>query len=159
MSTRVNRIFSNLHILAEGFSGNNQTADRLIKKIMKSAIKFQVLYNNRDVVFNQNDLRLLIDFREHFDEITETISELYNFDFVIRRLLLRSKCKDCQKLIHRIIGNRLTQKSHERINFIFDFISNTDFLKYVFNSKSTINHAIIREIIVDFRALMKGMLI
>jgi hypothetical protein len=148
---------NNLHILVEGFSRNNETADSLVKKIIKSAIKFQVLYKNRNVMFSQDDLQLLVNFRNEFNGITQTIFELYNDDFVLRRLLLRSKCRDCQTLLHRIIGNRLTQKSHARIDFIFNFISNKEFIKYAFDSKSEFNHAIIREITIDFRALVNGM--
>lgn len=156
MDARINRILNNLHILIEGFSHNTDTADRMIKKIIKSVIKFQVLYNNRNVMFNQDDLRLLTIFHEQFEEIMETIFELYDSDFMLRRLLLRSKCNDCQNLLHKIIGNRLTQKSHDRIDFIFNLMSNKEFLKYVFDSKSNLNHAIIKEIIVDLRALMNA---
>jgi hypothetical protein len=158
ISTRVNRILDNLHILARGFSGNNETADRLIAKIIKSGLKFQVLYKNRNM-FSQNQLRLLRDFGEEFNSLIEIVFELYDFDFMLRRLLFRSKCKDCQKLMHRIIGNHLTRKSHARIDFIFNFISNKEFLKYAFDSKSTFNQAIIRQIMVDLRALANDGLI
>jgi hypothetical protein len=158
IDARVNRILSNLHNLVEGFSGNNETADRLNKKIIKSLIKFQVLYNNRNM-FSPDDLQLLMNFRRQFDLFTENMFELYDFDIMLNRFLLRRKCKECQKLIHKIIANRLTQKSHERIDFIVNFISNEQFVKYVFDSKSAFNHSIIKEIIVDFRGLVNDGLI
>jgi hypothetical protein len=153
IGARGNRISNNLHNLVRHFSGNNEVADALVKKIIKSIIKFGVLYNNRNTIFSQNDLKLVMDFREQCQEIIELYAELHNSNFVLHRLLLKSKYKDCQNLIHRIIGNRLTRKRHERIDFVFNYISNQEFIKYAFDSKSAFNHAIIKEIIVDLRAL------
>ncbi|CAF3742852.1 unnamed protein product [Adineta steineri] len=156
---RFNRLLVNLHVLAEGFSNNNQIADRLLQKIMKSGIKFQVLYRNRIILVNPDDLRLLMELGTEFNEIIEMIVGLNNFDFIFNRFLLKNKLKDCQKLIHKIIGNHLTRKSHERIDFIFDFISTKEFLKYIFNSKLVLNHTIIKEITVDLRVVMRSGLI
>jgi hypothetical protein len=58
-----------------------------------------------------------------------------------------------------IIGKRLTRENHKHIEFIFGFISNEKFLKYVFNSRSGLNDAIIKEIIVDLGLLVEKGLI
>ncbi|UJR29751.1 hypothetical protein I4U23_017299 [Adineta vaga] len=75
------------------------------------------------------------------------------------RFLLQRKCKKCQELMHMIMGIRLNREKHDRIDFIFSFISNTEFIKYVFDSKAALNAAIIKEIITDLGSLAREGLI
>ncbi|CAF5227617.1 unnamed protein product, partial [Rotaria magnacalcarata] len=48
----------------------------------------------------------------------------------------------------------LTPKSHARIDYVFNYASNIQFLEYSFNPNSTTNRAIIKEIIEDMHTLM-----
>ncbi|CAF1059104.1 unnamed protein product [Adineta steineri] len=81
-----------------------------------------------------------------------------NVDSILVRPLLKfalqQKLENCQRLIHDIAANHLTQKSHDRINFIFNFISTDEFLTYMFDSNSTRNHAIIEEMIIALRTFI-----
>ncbi|CAF1182952.1 unnamed protein product [Adineta steineri] len=161
--TRLNRVLNNLHRLAEGFLDNNQDADRLLQKIIKSGFKFHVLYRNRIIPFSPDGRRLMMKLRDEFILVFAMIVALNYLDLIfiqysLQRKLQR-KLRHCQQLIRRIIGNHLTQKSHDRIDFIFDFISDADFLAYIFDSELTRNHAIIEEIIDDLRALMSDALL
>jgi hypothetical protein len=63
-------------------------------------------------------------------------------------------CKECQDLTHQIISTHLTTKSHTRIDYIFNSISNLQFLEYVFNPNLSNNRAIIKEIVQDMNSLM-----
>jgi hypothetical protein len=63
-------------------------------------------------------------------------------------------CKECQDLTHKIISTHLTQKSHTRIDYIFNYASNLQFLDYVFNPNSTTNRAIVKDIVTDMNSLM-----
>lgn len=149
IGTNLNQILNNLHDLVEGFTGNSQTADRLIKKIIKS----QIVYNDRSMLHADN-IQELINFFKQLESFTENIFEVYDFNCMLNRFLFKRQCKECQKLIHTIIKIHLTRKSHERIDFIFNFILNEAFIKYVFDSDSKFNHATIREIILYLRILI-----
>ncbi|CAF1193415.1 unnamed protein product [Adineta steineri] len=126
-------------------------------------MKFQVLYNNGIISFSPDGGRLRNELLAEFNEICEIIVELNNLDSMFFRLLpkykLRNKLKHCRNLIHRIIGNHLTQESHNRIDSIFNFISTDEFLTYMFDSNSALNHAIIEEITDDLYALMRNVII
>ncbi len=63
-------------------------------------------------------------------------------------------CKECQDLTHKIISTHLTQKSHLRIDYVFNYVSNLQFLEYSFNPNSTINRAIFKEVVEDMQSLM-----
>ncbi|CAF1239138.1 unnamed protein product [Adineta steineri] len=157
--TRLNRVLNNLHRLAEGFSNNNQIANRLIQKIVKSGNKFKVLYSNRIIFSSPNGEQLLMQLRGDFNGILTFIGILKTYDCMLSRFTLQCLFRNCRGLIHSIIGDHLTQKSLDRIDFIFNFISDADFLAYMFNFKLTLNRAIIVEIIDDLRVLVRDGLI
>ena len=62
--------------------------------------------------------------------------------------------KECQDLSIKIISGHLTEKSSRRIDYIFTYLSNLQFLEYLFDSNSTTDRIIIKEIIDDIRSLM-----
>ncbi|CAF1063203.1 unnamed protein product [Adineta steineri] len=143
-------------------------------------MKFQVLYDNGIISLRPDGVQLLMALRDKFNEIIAIIVKLNNLDRMpvgpsvidtvinnvdsmlfrpslkcILRIKLRIELDNCQRLIHQIIGSYLTPKSHARIGFIFNFISSDEFLTYIFNFKSTGNHAIIKEITDDLRVFMR----
>jgi len=149
----VNRILDNLHNLILGFSGNLETADNLKQWIIELLLKLQVLYYN-DNVLSEDNLKFLKDFHEQFIALGKYMIELYEFNFILDRILLIRKCEQCQELMHKAVGNCLSRNSHARIDSIFNFISDEKFVKYVFDSKSAFNTATIKEIIVDLGLLV-----
>jgi hypothetical protein len=154
----VNRILDNLHNLVVGFSGNIETADNLKQWIIELLLKLQVLYYN-DNALGEDNLNSLKELREQFISLAKYMIELYETNFILDRFLLIRKCEQCQKLMHMAVGNCLSRNSHERIDFIFNFISDKKFVKYVFDSKSAFNAATIKEIIVDLGLLVTNGLI
>lgn len=62
--------------------------------------------------------------------------------------------EECHNLLSKIISTHLTEKSHARINYIFNYISNLQFLEYLCDPNSTSNREIIEEILDDMRSLI-----
>jgi hypothetical protein len=153
----VKRILANLHNLVQAFTRSERLADQLNASILKTLIKLYVLKRNN--MFNECDLQLFDEFGECLESMVKTFVKLYvNYTFITRLSFIRG-CKKCQKLLHDIIANRQTRESHERIDYIFNFLSNTEFLKYVFDAKPSINHAIVKDLIIDMGSLMDERLI
>lgn len=155
IGTSLSRILNHLHGLAADFSGNNGIADRLIRKIVKTIIKLRIVHKDRNML-NQDDIEALMNFYKHFKKFIENTFELHDSDHTLNQFLFKRNGNECQQLIHMIIKSHLTRKSHERIDFIFSFILNEEFIKYVFDSNTAFNHAITKEIIVDLRTLINN---
>jgi hypothetical protein len=151
------RILGNLHDLVQGFTHSERLADRLNRIILKTAIKLVVLQRNN--LFDQRELALFNRLNAGFASCLKTVVKLYETYSVWNRNSLIRELKKCQKLLHNIILNRQTRKSHERIDFVFNFASDLAFLKYIFDSKSSLNHAILRDIIVDLAVYTQQRLI
>lgn len=111
-----------------------------------------ILYKNE--LFTEHELKLVDEFRNRFHSLAKTIITIYEVDFKFDRAVLTRMCKECQELSHRIISTHLTPKSHARFDFVFNYVSNLQFLEYSFNPQSTVNRAIIKEIIEDMQSLM-----
>ncbi|CAF4999518.1 unnamed protein product [Rotaria sp. Silwood1] len=109
---------------------------------------------DKNDLFTEHELKLIDEFRNRFHSLAKSIITLYEVDFKFDRSVLTRMCQECQELTHKIISKHLTQKSHARIDYVFNYVSNIDFLEYSFNPNSTINRAIIKEIIEDMHTLM-----
>lgn len=145
------RILDNIHKLARNYSGKKD-ADKLLKSIIKSIVKMGILYKND--LFSEQQLKLIDEFRNRFHSLAKSIITLYQVDFKFDRSVLTRMCIECQELTHKIISTHLTQKSHARIDYVFNYVSNLQFLEDSFNPNSTINRAIIKEIVEDMQSLM-----
>jgi hypothetical protein len=117
-----------------------------------SITELRELYdNNWDVPDEEN---LFMNLRKKLHSLAVNMLELYNSNFMVNRYILIRDCQKCQELLHKILANRATRESHERIDFICNFISNKKFLKYAFDSSSAFNRATIADIINDLRSLI-----
>ena len=134
------------------YSNNKKEADKLVKSIIKIIVKLGILYRN--CLFNEYELKLINDFRSRFRSLSKAVITFYEVDYTFDRLFLTHTCRECQDLIHKIISNHLTSKSHGRIDYIFNYVSNLEFMEYVFNSNLTISRTIIKEIVDDMNSLM-----
>lgn len=145
------RILDNLHKLVRNYSGKKD-ADKLLKSIIKTIVKMGILYKND--LFNHQQMQLIDEFRNRFHSLAKSIITLYEVDFKFDRAVITRMCKECQELTHKIISTHLTHKSHARIDYVFNFVSNIQFLDYSFNPTSTVNRAIIKEVVEDMHSLM-----
>jgi transcription termination factor NusB len=146
------RILDNLHKLTRNYSGSKKEADKLLKSIIKTIVKVGILYRND--LFTEYELKLIENFRNRFHSLSKAIVTFYEVDFTFDRVFLTRMCKDCQDLTHQIISTHLTTKSHARIDYVFNTISNLQFLEYVFNPNLPTNRAIIKEIVENMNSLM-----
>lgn len=150
-------ILENLHVLVQDYTRDERLADQLNASILKALIKLYVL--NRNNMFGQREIQLFREFQECIESLVKTIVQLFESYNFFKRLSFTRSCEKCQKLLHDIISSRQTQESHERIDFIFKHLTDVEFLKYVFDSKSTRNHAIVRAMILHMGSAMDQKLI
>ncbi|CAF3973202.1 unnamed protein product, partial [Rotaria sp. Silwood1] len=146
------RVLDNLHKLIRAYSDSKKEADKLLKSIIKTIVKLGILYKNN--LFTEYELKLIEDFRNRFHSLSKAIVTFYEVEYTFDRVFLTRACKECQDLTHKIISTHLTQKSHIRIDYIFNYLSNLHFIEYVFNTNSTANRAIIKDIVQDMNSLM-----
>ncbi|CAF1403258.1 unnamed protein product [Rotaria magnacalcarata] len=146
------RVLDNLHKLTRAYSDSKKEADKLLKSIIKTIVKLGILYKND--LFNEYESKCIDEFHNRFHSLAKAVVTFYEVDFTYDRVFLTRMCKECQDLVHKIISTHLSQKSHIRIDYIFNTLSNLQFIDYVFNSNSTLNRAIVKDIVQDMNRLM-----
>lgn len=146
------RILDNLHKLLRNFSGSKKEADKVLKGIIKTVVKLGVLYKNDS--FNAQELKLVEEFRRRFHSLVKSVVTFYEVDFTFDYAYLSRMCRDCQDLTHKIISTHLTNKSHTRIDYVYNTLSTTQFLEYVFDPNSEANRTVIKDIVQDLNSLL-----
>ncbi|XP_071964823.1 tumor necrosis factor alpha-induced protein 8-like protein 1 isoform X2 [Antedon mediterranea] len=112
--------------------GSKKEAEKVIKNIIKMTIKIGVLYKNDQ--FNQDELMIAEDFRKKFRSTIMTFVSFYEVDFSFDKNYLIKSLNECRDKLRRLVKRHLTEKSVSRIDHVFNFFSDGDFLETVFES-------------------------
>ncbi|KAK6631170.1 hypothetical protein RUM43_014266 [Polyplax serrata] len=147
-------LLDNVFRLAKCYTGNKKEAEKLVKNIIKIVIKVAVLYRNNQ--FNAEEMKHAERFKAKFHQTAMAIISFYEVDFSYDRSYLLKYIKECSTSLNLLIQHHLTEKSMTRINCIFNFFSNPQFLDAIFR-KNTEYYEILGKIVADMnKALDSG---
>ncbi|CAF1380349.1 unnamed protein product [Adineta ricciae] len=144
-----NQRLDNLHKLVCNYS-SKKDADKLIKAIIKTSVKSSILY--RSELFNEDELQLIKEFQNQFRLFAESSTKLYQTNSKDEQSVLIRVLKECQNLSHKIISTHLANKYHAKIDFIFDSVSNLQFIEQIFDPLSKANRLIMKEVVDDLNS-------
>lgn len=125
-------LFDNLYTVAKRDTGNKKEAEKLLKDLIKIAVKIGVLYRNKQ--FSEADMKTAEAFRSQFRTTAMTIVSFHEVDFTYDRQFLTNSLCEAKKSLHTLIESHLTQKSHGRVDHVFDYFSNGDLLDKLFQT-------------------------
>lgn len=125
-------LFDQLYIIAKRDTGSKKEAEKLLKDLIKIAVKIGVLYRNNQ--FNDEDIKTAQTFRSQFRTTAMTIVSFHEVDFSYDRPFLKHSLDEAKKSLHKLISSHLTQKSHGRVDHVFDYFSNGELLDKLFQS-------------------------
>lgn len=144
------RILDNLFKIARTYSGSKHTAEKLIKNMIKTVIKIGILQKNNQ--FNSEELALVGDFRKKFTHACMTIISFYEVDFTFDRNFLAKCINECRNILKKLVLQHLTEKSLQRIDYVFDFFSDLNFLDTLFKSNEPY-HELLGKVVGDLNKL------
>lgn len=125
-------LFDNLYTIAKRDTGSKKEAEKLLKDLIKIAVKIGVLYRNKQ--FTDVDMKTAEEFRRQFKTTAMTIVSFHEVDFTYDRQFLSHSLEEAKKSLHGLIENHLTQKSHGRVDHVFDYFSKGDLLDKLFQN-------------------------
>ncbi|XP_046857275.1 tumor necrosis factor alpha-induced protein 8-like protein 3 [Xenia sp. Carnegie-2017] len=125
-------LFDQLYAIAKRDTGNKKEAEKLLKDLIKIAVKIGVLYRNNQ--FTDADMRTAETFRSQFKTTAMTIVSFHEVDFTYDRQFLIESLEEAKKSLHSLIESHLTQKSHGRVDHVFNYFSNGDLLDKLFQT-------------------------
>ncbi|XP_066147581.1 tumor necrosis factor alpha-induced protein 8-like protein isoform X2 [Euwallacea fornicatus] len=133
-------LLDNLYRLAKQYSNNKKEAEKLIKNIIKVVIKLGVLHRNN--LLTEEDMKLAEKFKNKFRMAGMTIISFYEVDFSYDRNYLVKALSDSQRILQSIISKHLTDKSLNRVESVFAFFTNENFLDSIFKRNSEYREAL-----------------
>lgn len=119
-------VLDELYRVTKEYTRNRKESQKIIKNLIKMVVKLGVLYRNNQ--FNNDELILVENFRKKVHTLAMTAVSFHQIEFTFDRRVMSAILNDCRDLLHQAIKRHLTQKSHLRINHVFNHFSDCDFL-------------------------------
>lgn len=135
-------------------SNNKKEAEKLIKNIIKIVIKLGVLHRNN--MLSDEELRQAEWFKTKFRTVGMAIISFYEVDFSYDRHYLTQALNESHKCLHTIVTNHLTDKSMQRVESVFGFFGNEQFLDAIFKRDSEYREALGRVVADLNKAIDNG---
>uniref|UniRef100_A0A1B6D751 Tumor necrosis factor alpha-induced protein 8-like protein n=2 Tax=Clastoptera arizonana TaxID=38151 RepID=A0A1B6D751_9HEMI len=127
-------LLDNLYKIIKKYTNNKKEAEKIVKNIIKTVIKIGVLYRNGE--FNQEDLICAERFKKKFHAAAMAVLSFHEVDFSYDRLYLLCALQEAHANLRQLVKNHLKDKSLARIDLVFNFFSNPNFLDTIFRRDS-----------------------
>lgn len=125
----------------------------MIKNIIKIVIKLGVLHRNG--ILTSDELKLAEQFKYKFRQVGMAIISFHEVDFSYDRNFLINALNDSQKCLQLIVVKHLTDKSLTRIDSVFNFFKNEQFLDAIFKFDSDFSE-ILTKIVNDLNKAIEN---
>lgn len=93
-------------------------------------IKLGVLLRNEQ--FSSDELRTVGQFQQKFRSLMMTVISFHQVDFSYDRNFLSKSFDECQQLMQTLVRSHLSEKSSQRVVFVFQFLARHDFIDTLF---------------------------
>lgn len=126
------RILDNLYNLTKEYTNSKKQAESILNDIIKIIVKIGILFKNNQL--STDELKLCNNFRQSFHYFIKSALSFYEIQYTFDHELLHDRLKESQRLIHSIVQQHLTDKSKNRIDNVFNFFSDQNFLQQIFKN-------------------------
>uniref|UniRef100_A0A1B6ESN0 Tumor necrosis factor alpha-induced protein 8-like protein n=1 Tax=Cuerna arida TaxID=1464854 RepID=A0A1B6ESN0_9HEMI len=127
-------LLDNLFKMIRLYTDNKKEAEKLVKHIIKTVIKIGVLYRNDEL--NAADMACAERFKNKFHAAAMAVLSFHEVDFTYDRQYLLSALQEAHANLRQLVQNHLKEKSLQRIDSVFLFFTNPNFLDAVFQRNS-----------------------
>lgn len=132
-------LLDNLYKLMEKATKNNPKLDKkqpekVLKNIVKLSIKVGLLQRNQQLT--AADHTKLTEIRTALRAVAMAVVSFYELEFSFDKVYLIRSLERCRSTVQALIKPHLTDKSQDRCDQVFDFLSNPEFLDSVFRQES-----------------------
>lgn len=124
-------IFDELYKVTKEHTRNKKEAHKIMKDLIKVAIKIGILYRNNQ--FNQEEMEIIDKFRKKLNQTAMTIVSFYEVEYTFDRNVLAELLNECKDLVHELVDRHLTPRSHGRINHVFNHFADVEFLTALYS--------------------------
>ncbi|XP_013401585.1 tumor necrosis factor alpha-induced protein 8-like protein 1 [Lingula anatina] len=141
-----------LFFILKDYTKSKKEGEKLLKDIIKIVIKIGILYRNDQ--FDAEELALAERFKKKFHTCAMTVMSFFEVEFSFDKNFLSRNLRECHAMLTQLIRRHLTDKSHTRLNHVFDFFSDPEFLETVFRMDSVYRDSL-GQVVNDLHKMME----
>lgn len=119
-------ILDELYKASREFTKSKKEAHKIIKDVIKIALKIGILYRNHQ--FSQDEMETVERFKKKMNQAAMTVVSFYEVEYTFDRGILSELLMECRDLLHELVEHHLTMRSHGRIDHVFNHFADVDFL-------------------------------
>ncbi|XP_078287972.1 tumor necrosis factor, alpha-induced protein 8-like protein 2 B [Rhinoraja longicauda] len=119
-------ILDEFYRVSKEFTGNRAESQKVLKDLVKIAVKIGVLYRHRQ--FSTEELGLAEDFRRRLRRGAMTVISFHDVAFTFEPAVMADILGQSRDLLLRLVASHLTTKSHGRIRRVFNHFANPELL-------------------------------
>lgn len=119
-------ILDELYRVSKEFTQNRAESQKVVKNLIKVAVKISVLFRNNR--FSPEELGLAAEFKRRLRQGAMTAVSFHEVAFTFETAVLVRLLQECRDLLLRLVEKHLTPKSHGRIRHVFDHFADADLL-------------------------------
>ncbi|XP_033230059.1 tumor necrosis factor alpha-induced protein 8-like protein isoform X2 [Belonocnema kinseyi] len=108
--------------------------EKVLKNIVKLSIKIGLLHRNQQL--GPADEEKIVEIRKSLRATAMAVISFYELDYSFDKAYLTKSLERCRSAIHSLIKPHLTDKSQDRCDLVFDFLTHPEFLDSVFRQNS-----------------------
>ncbi|KAM4579973.1 tumor necrosis factor, alpha-induced protein 8-like protein 2 B [Odontesthes bonariensis] len=123
-------ILDELYRVSKEYTGNKIEAQKVIKNLIKIAVKIGVLFRNNR--FSKEELGVAQDFKKKLHTGAMTAISFHEVDFTFDKNVMEDLLSNCRDLLLKLVNTHLTPKSHGRINHVFNHYSDPQLLSQLY---------------------------
>lgn len=126
-----NDILDELYRVSKTYTGSKTEAHKVIKDLIKIAVKIGVLFRNNR--FSTEELGMAQDFKKKLHQGAMTAISFYEVDFTFEKTVMVDLLTSCRDLLLKLVNTHLTPKSHGRINHVFNHYADPELLTQLYD--------------------------
>ncbi|XP_075995807.1 tumor necrosis factor, alpha-induced protein 8-like protein 2 B isoform X2 [Genypterus blacodes] len=124
-------ILDELYRVSKEYTGNRSEAQKVIKDLIKIAVKIGVLFKNNR--FSTEELAVAQDFKKKLRQGAMTATSFYEVEFTFDKTVMSEILSSCRDLLLKLVNSHLTPKSHGRINHVFNHYADPELLAKLYD--------------------------
>ncbi|XP_072552004.1 tumor necrosis factor alpha-induced protein 8-like protein 3 [Salminus brasiliensis] len=125
-------ILDELYKASREFTKSKKEAHKIIKDVIKIALKVGILYRNHQ--FGPEELETVERFKKKMNQAAMTVVSFYEVEYTFDRSILSELLLECRDLLHELVENHLTTRSHGRIDHVFNHFADVEFLTELYGT-------------------------
>ncbi|XP_071764217.1 tumor necrosis factor, alpha-induced protein 8-like protein 2 B [Centroberyx gerrardi] len=124
-------ILDELYRVSKEYSGNRTEAQKVVKNLIKIAVKIGVLFRHNR--FSTEELGLAQDFKKKLHQGAMTAISFHEVEFTFDKAVMSELLTGCRDLLLKLVNTHLTPKSHGRINHVFNHYADPELLTKLYD--------------------------